>query len=134
MRITSIDHLVLTVRSIEKTISFYSGVLGMQAVIFGNGRQALQFGSQKINLHESGQEFEPKAGFPTPGSADLCFITDTPIPKVIQHLCVHAVPILEGPVARAGAVGSLCSIYIRDPDGNLVEIANGEPTDHNRLW
>jgi len=123
MRVLSLDHLVLTVRSIEATCAFYAGVLGMEVVTFGEGRKALAFGSQKINLHERGKEFEPKAGQPTPGSADLCFITDTPLSEVVEHLNTLSVPILEGPVARIGAVGPIQSVYFRDPDANLIEVS-----------
>jgi catechol 2,3-dioxygenase-like lactoylglutathione lyase family enzyme len=123
MRVVSLDHLVLTVRSVEATCAFYSGVLGMEVVTFGEGRKALTFGSQKINLHERGKEFEPKAAQPTPGSADLCFITDSPLCEVIEHLNSLGVPILEGPVARTGAVGPLRSVYFRDQDANLIEVS-----------
>ena len=123
MRVVSLDHLVLTVRSAEATCAFYARVLGMEVVTFGEGRKALAFGSQKINLHERGQEFEPKAGRPTPGSADLCFLTDARLSEVLEHLNSLGVPILEGPVARTGAVGPLRSVYFRDPDANLVEVS-----------
>ena len=123
MRIISLDHLVLTVRSIEATCAFYAGVLGMEVVTIGQGRKALGFGSQKINLHERGKEFEPKAAQPTPGSADLCFLTDALLSEVIGHLNSLGVPILEGPVARTGAVGPLRSVYFRDPDANLIEVS-----------
>jgi catechol 2,3-dioxygenase-like lactoylglutathione lyase family enzyme len=115
--------LCWTVRNIESTCDFYAGVLGMEVVTFGEGRKALLFGSQKINLHEQGKEFEPKAGQPTPGSADLCFITDVPLSEVIEHLNSLGVPILEGPVARTGAVGPMRSVYFRDPDANLIEVS-----------
>jgi catechol 2,3-dioxygenase-like lactoylglutathione lyase family enzyme len=123
MRVISLDHLVLTVQSIEATCAFYASVLGMEVITFGEGRKALTFGSQKINLHERGKEFEPKAGHPTPGSADLCFLTDAPLPEVIEHLNSLGVAILEGPVARKGAVGPLRSVYFRDPDANLIEVS-----------
>lgn len=123
MRVLSLDHLVPTVHSIEATCAFYAGVLGMEVVTFGEGRKALMFGSQKINLHERGKEFKPKAGQPTPGSADLCFITDAPLSEVIEHLNTLGVPILEGPVVRTGAVGPIQSVYFRDPDGNLIEVS-----------
>ncbi|WP_428306817.1 VOC family protein [Lacipirellula sp.] len=124
MQISSLDHLVLTVVDIEATLAFYATALGMTAVTFGEGRRALAFGAQKINLHEAGREFEPKAARPTPGSADLCFLTDVPLPEVIAHLSACGVAVVEGPVARTGAMGPICSVYVRDPDGNLVEIAN----------
>jgi catechol 2,3-dioxygenase-like lactoylglutathione lyase family enzyme len=124
MRIDRLDHLVLTVRSIEVACDFYSRVLGMKVVTFGNGRTALQFGRQKINLHERGKEFDPKAANPTPGSGDLCFITEVPLPRVVEHIRSCGVEILEGPVRRTGAVGPIESIYLRDPDGNLIEVSN----------
>jgi catechol 2,3-dioxygenase-like lactoylglutathione lyase family enzyme len=124
MKMKSLDHLVLTVENIEETCEFYSNVMGMEVQTFGGGRKALQFGSQKINLHQKGKEFEPKANKPTPGSADLCFITDTPIVKVIYELENHHIEILEGPVVRTGAVGKIHSVYFRDPDMNLIEVSN----------
>jgi catechol 2,3-dioxygenase-like lactoylglutathione lyase family enzyme len=132
MRVISLDHLVLTVRSIEATCAFYVAVLGMEVVAFGEGRQALRFGSQKINLHEQGKEFEPKAGQPMPGSADLCFITDVPLSEVAARLKSLDVPILEGPVARTGAVGPIQSIYFRDPDANLIEVSVYESLDNEQ--
>ena len=126
MIIEAIDHIVLTVRDINATCTFYAQVLGMHITIFGNGRKALFFGKQKINLHQYGQEFEPKAKKPTPGSADLCFVTEVPIPKVIKHLGMSGVEIVEGPVWRTGAVGAINSVYFRDPDGNLIEVSNYE--------
>jgi catechol 2,3-dioxygenase-like lactoylglutathione lyase family enzyme len=124
MKIDRLDHLVLTVKSIERTCEFYSNVLGMDVVTFGEGRKALAFGTQKINLHESGKEFEPKAQHPTPGSADLCFITGTPLRDVIEHLHYYSVEIIEGPVKKTGAVGQILSVYFRDPDMNLIEVSN----------
>lgn len=129
MRVVSLDHPVLTVRSVEATCAFYAGVLGMEVVTFGEERKALTFGSQKINLHEQGKEFEPKAAQPTPGSADLCFITDTPLSEVIEHLDFLGVPILEGPEVRTGAVRSIRSVYFRDPDANLIEVSVYERGD-----
>ena len=126
MRVRALDHLVLTVRSIETTCAFYSSVLGMEVVTFGEGRKALAFGSQKINLHERGKEFEPKAGQPTPGSADFCFLTDAPLAEVVEHLNSLGVLILEGPVARTGAGGPIRSVYFRDPDANLIEVSVSE--------
>ena len=124
MKVDRIDHLVLTVSDIDEACKFYSQVLGMEEVTFGSGRKALQFGRQKINLHEVGKEIEPKASQPTPGSADLCFITGIPLDQVIIHIRAHDVEIIEGPVDRAGAQGSIESVYIRDPDGNLIEVSN----------
>ncbi|HEX8865069.1 MAG TPA: VOC family protein [Lentzea sp.] len=123
MRIDRLDHLVLTVADLRKTIDFY-GVLGMREVTFGYGRKALEFGRSKINLHEAGHEFEPKARQAVPGSADLCFITEDPLDEVIATLQNHDIAILEGPVDRTGAQGTIRSVYVRDPDGNLVEISN----------
>ncbi len=122
MQVDRIDHFVLTVRDIEATCDFYTRVLGMQVVTFGGGRKALQFGEQKINLHEVGKEFEPKAMKPTPGSGDICFITQVPLNEVIEHMRLQGVEIVEGPVKRTGAVGPIESVYVRDPDGNLVEV------------
>jgi catechol 2,3-dioxygenase-like lactoylglutathione lyase family enzyme len=124
MHIDTLDHLVLTVQDLEATCDFYSHVLGMQVVQFANNRKALRFGTQKINLHVAGKEFEPKAAFPTPGSADLCLLTSVPLEEVIAHLHQHQIPIIEGPVERTGATGTILSVYIRDPDNNLIEIAN----------
>jgi len=122
--IDRLDHLVLTVSDLQRTIAFYEQVLGMEVVRFGEGRYALHFGRQKINLHERGREFEPKAHTPCPGSADLCFIADTPLDAVIRHLENCGVPIEEGPVERTGATGKIRSVYVRDPDRNLIEISN----------
>lgn len=124
MNIDRLDHLVLTVTDMEKTCEFYSTALGMKVVTFGSGRKALQFGGQKINLHLHGQEFEPKAHRPAPGTADLCFITEVPLTQVVSHLQALGIDIEEGPVERTGALGPITSIYIRDPDLNLIEIAN----------
>jgi catechol 2,3-dioxygenase-like lactoylglutathione lyase family enzyme len=124
MHIDHLDHLVLTVVSIQRSCDFYQRVLGMDVVTFKGGRKALSFGQQKINLHEHGREFEPKALAPTPGSADLCFIASTPLNEVIAELSAMGVPIEEGPVERTGATGPIRSVYIRDPDRNLVEISN----------
>jgi catechol 2,3-dioxygenase-like lactoylglutathione lyase family enzyme len=123
MKIDRIDHVVFTVRDIEATCNFYSRVLGMEAVTFGPGRMALQFGRQKINLHQSGKEFEPKAATPTPGAMDLCFITEDPIEAVIEHLRACGVAIEAGPGERAGALGPMTSVYFRDPDNNLIEVS-----------
>ncbi|MCE2990295.1 MAG: VOC family protein [Burkholderiales bacterium] len=125
--IDSIDHLVLKTAHREACIDFYTRVLGMTLQQFGAGRIAFQFGSQKINLHEKGREFEPKAALPTPGALDLCFIADRPLDEVIAHLASLGVPIIEGPVERTGAVSRLRSIYLRDPDQNLIEISERLP-------
>jgi catechol 2,3-dioxygenase-like lactoylglutathione lyase family enzyme len=124
MNITSLDHFVLTVRDLQATIDFYTRALGMQEVAFAGGRRALAFGSQKINLHLAGREFEPKAERPVPGSADFCLLTDTPVEQWIAHLAALGIAVIEGPVPKTGATGPLWSIYVRDPDANLVEIAN----------
>jgi len=129
MMLDRLDHLVLTVRDPAATCDFYRRVLGMEMVTFGQGRLALRFGSQKINLHGTGQEFEPKAERPTPGSGDLCFLTDEPLQTWVGRLAENSVPLLEGPVKRTGALGPIESIYLRDPDGNLLEIARRLETD-----
>ena len=121
--ITRLDHLVLTVTSIEDTVSFYSNVLGMVATRFGDGRHALMFGQQKINLHKAEHEFEPKARHAVPGSADLCLITTAPMEDVIEHLERMQITIEQGPVERTGALGAIESVYFRDPDGNLIEVS-----------
>jgi catechol 2,3-dioxygenase-like lactoylglutathione lyase family enzyme len=124
MHIDRIDHLVLTVNDIAASCDFYSRVLGMDVVTFGAGRKALSFGAQKINLHQHGREFEPKAAHPTPGSADICLITSTPLAEVMYHLRACGIAILEGPVQRSGASGPITSVYFRDPDSNLIEISS----------
>ncbi|MBD0444436.1 VOC family protein [Acinetobacter nosocomialis] len=124
MKISHLDHLVLTVISIENTCNFYQTVLGFEVITFKGDRKALKFGNQKINLHQQGNEFKPKALQPTPGSADLCFISDTPISEVVAHLNQLNIQIEEGPVERTGAMHPILSVYIRDPDQNLIEISN----------
>lgn len=124
MKLLRFDHIVLTVADIEATCAFYRRVLGMRVVTFAGDRKALAFGSQKINLHQRGKEFEPKARAPTPGSADLCLIASTPVDEVVAHLRDCGVPVLDGPVPRTGALGPIVSVYFRDPDGNLIEVAN----------
>lgn len=131
MKVNKLDHLVITANNLDRTIAFYTRVLGMEAVTFADGRKALHFGIQKINLHEAGKEFEPHAQNPLPGSADLCFITEMPMQHIISHLSSCDVSIIEGPVKKTGTTGPLLSIYIRDPDGNLIEIAN--PVNEKRL-
>ena len=126
MEIDRIDHIVLTVHDLARTCDFYSKVLGMKVVTFGEGRTALSFGRQKLNLHVHGREFEPKALKPAPGTVDLCFISTTPLAEVIEHVKSCGVAIVEGPVPKTGAMGPMQSIYVRDPDGNLVEISNYE--------
>jgi catechol 2,3-dioxygenase-like lactoylglutathione lyase family enzyme len=124
------DHLVLTCRNVKATIRFYTEVLGMREVTFGSGRKALAFGRQKINLHPLGQQAGGGAGsvaavaaHPTPGSADVCLIVAEPVDAVLAHLAACGVPIEEGPVVRTGALGPIQSVYLRDPDGNLIELS-----------
>ncbi|MFI9559856.1 VOC family protein [Nonomuraea endophytica] len=123
IRIERLDHLVLTVADIDRTIAFYTGVLGMEPVEFGAGRRALRFGPHKINLHAAGHEIDPKAARPTAGSADLCLVSAVPIEEVIAHLGASGVAIEVGPAPRTGALGQMTSVYFRDPDGNLIEVS-----------
>ncbi|MBS1970953.1 MAG: VOC family protein [Bdellovibrionales bacterium] len=129
MKIDRLDHLVLTVKDIDATCEFYQKALGMEVVTFKGTRKALSFGQQKINLHQAGKEFEPKAERPTPGSADLCFITTTPVHEAQKHLESQGIKIIEGPVERTGATGPILSIYFRDSDLNLIEISNNVKTE-----
>jgi len=124
MKIERLDHLVLTVKDIALTAQFYVTVLGMEKEEFGAGRLALTYGNQKINLHQVGKEFEPKADKPTSGSADVCFITEVPLEEAMDHVRSRGVAIIEGPVSRTGATGPITSFYFRDPDMNLIEVAN----------
>jgi len=124
MKFLGIDHIVLTVASIEKTLQFYCGILGMKEITFGNARKAILCGHQKINLHEIGKEIEPKAGKASPGSADICLITDTSLNQVQEILQENGIEIIEGPIERTGAKGKILSLYLRDPDKNLIEISN----------
>jgi catechol 2,3-dioxygenase-like lactoylglutathione lyase family enzyme len=124
MQINRIDHLVITVADIERTVDFYQRVLGMQRIEFAGGRVALRCGAQKINLHQLGNEFEPKALQVKAGSADLCLVADTPINEAIAHIRLQGVNLIDGPVNRSGANGPIVSLYLRDPDGNLIEISN----------
>jgi catechol 2,3-dioxygenase-like lactoylglutathione lyase family enzyme len=126
MNIDRIDHVVMTVRDIDATCDFYSRVLAMRVVTFAGGRKALAFGRQKINLHLAGREFEPKAAHPTPGSVDLCLIATGTLADVEAHLRACGVPIIEGPVAKTGAIGPIRSVYFRDPDANLIEVSTYE--------
>jgi catechol 2,3-dioxygenase-like lactoylglutathione lyase family enzyme len=130
LTVRRIDHLVLTCRNVKATIRFYTEVLGMREVTFGPGRKALSFGRQKLNLHPVGQAAGGRNGavaavatHPTPGSADLCLIVAEPVSAVLAHLAASGVPVEEGPVTRTGALGPIESVYVRDPDGNLVELA-----------
>ncbi|MCH8237566.1 MAG: VOC family protein [Proteobacteria bacterium] len=122
--IDRIDHMVLTVADIDATCDFYGRVLGMEKVVFAGGRVALSFGRQKINLHPAGNEYDPRAKNPAPGSGDFCLITETPLAQVMVHLEDSGVEIIEGPVTKTGAQGSITSVYFRDPDENLVEVSN----------
>jgi catechol 2,3-dioxygenase-like lactoylglutathione lyase family enzyme len=124
MEINRLDHLVLTVADVDATCKFYHEILGMVVEAFGDSRKALKFGNQKINLHQKGKEIDPKADRPTPGSADLCFITDTPIAEVEQELLNKNIKLIAGQVERTGATGKIISIYFRDPDLNLIELSN----------
>ena len=124
MNIDAIDHIVLTVKDIDATCAFYAKATGMKVMRFGEGRVALAFGAQKINLHQVGREFEPKAHRPVAGSGDACFVTSVPIADVLAHLQRNGVEVIDGPVRRTGAVGTLMSVYFRDPDLNLIEVSN----------
>lgn len=124
MNIDRIDHVVMTVASVDATCAFYERVLGMSSMTFAGSRRALTFGRQKINLHEAGREFEPKATLAAPGTLDICLITTTPLADVVAHLARCSVTIIEGPVQKTGATGLLRSVYFRDPDGNLIEVSN----------
>ena len=125
--VQSLDHLVLTVRDMDATLRFYEQALGMVAERFvvadGSTRMALKFGAQKINLHQAGAEFEPKSWNPTTGSADLCFLTETPLDVWQDHLTALGIPIEQGPIPRTGATGPILSLYLRDPDQNLIEVS-----------
>jgi len=122
--ISHLDHLVLTVSDIQESIDFYTSVLGMTEIAFGDNRKAVQFGNQKINLHQIGLEVKPHANSPQPGSSDLCFITTVPIQQFMEHLKRYDICIIDGPVERTGAKSKLVSVYFRDPDKNLIEVAN----------
>jgi catechol 2,3-dioxygenase-like lactoylglutathione lyase family enzyme len=124
VRVISIDHVVLTVKDIGKTVSFYTEVLGMEARTFADGRTALHFGNQKLNLHPSDRVLDPNVKHATPGSADICFLVDQPVEEWIEHLGRHAIRVILGPVNRTGARGQLRSIYVYDPDENLIELSN----------
>lgn len=129
MRINAIDHLVLTVSNRERALAFYRDALGMDVETFGSGRLALRAGSRIINIHVAGAEIAPHAARPTPGSADVCFLTPLPVAEIVDGLKKQGVAVELGPVPRTGAAGALMSVHLRDPDGNLIEIANqaGQP-------
>lgn len=122
--IDRLDHLVLTVQDLDKTCRFYERILGMERRRFGDGRTALHFGRQKLNLHEAARPIDPNVRHATPGSADLCFITETPMEEVTATLAAEGIEIITGPGERSGAQGKLLSVYVYDPDENLIEIAN----------
>ena len=121
--IDHLDHIVLTTSNEQACVDFYVGLLGMQLETFGQSRKAFRFGNQKINLHVKGHEFEPKAHLPVPGALDLCFIASLPLDQLIAQLQARGAHIVEGPVQRTGATGPIRSIYLRDPDLNLIEIS-----------
>lgn len=131
MRVERLDHLVLTVTDLQATLDFYTGVCGMSHTTFGDGRQGLVFGDHRINLHVWGSEIEPRASLATPGSADLCFLVDAEPDEIAARLHELRVPVEQGPVQRHGATGPITSFYVRDPDGNLVELSHpsGPPAD-----
>lgn len=126
-KLKALDHLVLTVKDIDTTVAFYTTILGMTHMPFevadGSTRHALAFGAQKINLHQADNTFDPKAAYPTMGSADLCFLTETKIDQWQAHFDVTGTPVEDGPVRRSGAQFPILSLYIRDPDGNLIEVS-----------
>jgi catechol 2,3-dioxygenase-like lactoylglutathione lyase family enzyme len=122
--IERIDHLVLTVFDVDRTLAFYEKVLGMEPVTFAGGRRGLAFGQQKLNLHQAGREFEPKALRPAPGAIDLCLVTESPLAALIETLKAEGIVIIDGPVPKTGALGPMMSVYFRDPDGNLLEVSN----------
>jgi catechol 2,3-dioxygenase-like lactoylglutathione lyase family enzyme len=124
MNICGLDHLVMTVHNIDATCTFYTQVLGMKVIEFGNKRKALSFGRHKINLHQHGNEFAPYAASPTPGALDLCLLSTNTVEQTIRHLHQSGITIIEGPVQRTGATCPVMSVYLRDPDGNLLEIAH----------
>ena len=124
LQIDHIDHVVMTVENVDTTIKWYLRVLGIKSAVFGEGRKALLLNKQKINLHQKGAEFDPKALHPTPGSMDICLISITPLANVMEHFKKQRVAIEKGPIKRNGATGLITSVYIRDPDKNLLEISN----------
>lgn len=123
MDLTGIDHLVLTVSDVERTCEFYERVLGAEPITFAGGRRGLRVGDQKLNLHPAGDEYEPRATVAEPGTDDFCLLTETPVEAVAADLREAGVELVEGPVEKVGARGPMDSVYLRDPDGNLVEVA-----------
>ncbi len=134
MRISRFDHLVLTVADVDRSLAWYGQVLGMEPITFAGGRRALALGEQKINLHQQGAEVRPHANHPTPGSADLCLVSARPLTEVAAHLASQGVTFEEGPVARTGATGPITSLYLRDPDGNLLEISTYDSGRPRAPW
>jgi catechol 2,3-dioxygenase-like lactoylglutathione lyase family enzyme len=127
MHVTGIDHLVLYATDVERTCEFYAETLGVATVeTFAGGRVALSFGTTKLNLHPAGDEYDPHAADPVPGSADFCLVVNEPIPRVVDRIEDAGVAVVEGPSTRTGARGEMESVYVRDPDGNLVEFAHYE--------
>lgn len=124
MRISGLDHVVIYAVDVDRTIEFYTTVLGMTHVVFDDHYDALRFGEQKINVHSAAAPFLPHADRPAPGSFDVCLVTDTPMPDVLAHLRSHNIATVEGPCRQTGAMGQMVSVYVNDPDGNLIEIAN----------
>ena len=129
IQLDQLDHIVFTVKSPADTCDFYTRIFGMQKITFDGNRKALVFGKTKINLHQSGSEFEPKAQNPVPGSIDVCFTTPSPIPEVLAHLEKNHVTVIDGPVNRTGVLGPMTSVYFRDPDGNLIEVSYYDDRD-----
>ena len=128
MKIARLDHIVFTVESIPETAAFYQRVLGMRIETFGDGRTALHFGNQKINLHDVGSEVKPNAPSAAPGTADVCFVAETPLDEVIAELNAGGIEIELGPIDQSGALGAMRSVYFRDPSGNLIELSNYQGT------
>lgn len=124
IRISRFDHLAVTVADMTRSIDFYRRVLGAEEIVFGEGRRALKLGANKFNLHDATTAISPVAAAPTPGAIDICLISETPMPAILDHLAACGVAIVEGPVPRTGAAGPILSVYFRDPDGNLIEVSN----------
>ncbi|EHQ44184.1 VOC family protein [Myroides odoratus] len=133
MNVKHLDHFVMTVLDIDKTVAFYTEIMGMELIVFGKNRKALKFGNQKINLHQKGKEFEPKALYPTVAALDLCFIVADKMEDIVAELELKKIEIIEGIVERTGALGKIQSIYFRDPDGNLIELSNYEKGENGSI-